>query len=68
MAPRYFGITLSNIKISPSPNWMQNFLKSIGVTPKNNIVDITNYVLHDLGQPLHSFDADKIKGKIIVKK
>jgi len=67
MSPRYFGITLTDIKINPSPNWMQNFLKSIGITPKNNIVDITNYVLHDLGQPLHSFDADKIKGKIIVK-
>ena len=46
---------------------MQNSLKSIGIIPKNNIIDITNYVLHDLGQPLHSFDADKINGKIIVK-
>ena len=64
---RYFGITLTNIKIGPSPSWMQNFLKSIDIMPKNNIVDITNYVLHDLGQPLHSFDADKIKGKINVK-
>ena len=67
MAPRYFGITLSGIKINPSPSWMQNSLKSIGIIPKNNIIDITNYVLHDLGQPLHSFDADKINGKIIVK-
>jgi phenylalanyl-tRNA synthetase beta chain len=68
ICPRYFGVTLTDIKITPSPTWMQNFLKSIGITPKNNVVDITNYVLHDLGQPLHSFDADQIKGKIIVKK
>lgn len=68
ICPRYFGVTLTDIKISPSPTWMQNFLKSIGITPKNNVIDITNYVLHDLGQPLHSFDADQIKGKIIVKK
>tara|TARA_B100000686_G_C16804794_1_gene989172 strand:+ start:985 stop:3402 length:2418 start_codon:yes stop_codon:yes gene_type:complete len=67
LTPIYLGITLTNIKISPSPLWMRNLLKSIGITPKNNIVDITNYVLHELGQPLHSFDADKIEGSIIVK-
>ena len=67
ICPRYFGITLTDIKIGPSPNWMQNLLKSVGISPKNNIVDITNYVLHDLGQPLHAFDADRINGKIIVK-
>ena len=63
----YFGITLSNVKVAPSPSWIQNFLKSIGISPINNIVDITNFVMHDIGQPLHSFDADKIVGKIIVK-
>ncbi len=65
--PKYLGVTLSNIKVKPSPLWLQDFLKSIGVSPINNIVDITNYVLHDLGQPLHAFDADKIDGKVIVK-
>ena len=67
VSPRYFGVTLTNIKIGPSPSWIQNSLKSIGILPKNNVVDITNYVLHDIGQPIHSFDADKIKGKITVK-
>lgn len=68
LAPRYCGVTISGITIKPSPDWLQNRLKSIGITPKNNIVDITNYVLHELGQPLHAFDATKIKGnKIIVK-
>lgn len=65
--PRYFGITLIDVKIAPSPLWMQTFLRSIGISPKNNIVDITNFVLHDIGQPIHCFDADKIEGKIIVK-
>jgi phenylalanyl-tRNA synthetase beta chain len=53
--------------VKPSPDWLQNRLKAIGLTPKNNIVDATNYVLHELGQPLHAFDANKINGKIIVK-
>lgn len=67
-APRYCGVTISGIEVKPSPEWLQNRLKSIGITPKNNIVDVTNYVLHDLGQPLHAFDAAKIKGsKVIVK-
>ena len=68
LAPRYCGITLSNLIVQPSPTWLQNRLKAIGLTPKNNVVDATNYVLHELGQPLHAFDAAKIKGnKIIVK-
>jgi len=68
LAPRYCGVSLSGITVKPSPEWLQNRLKAIGITPKNNIVDVTNYVLHELGQPLHAFDASKISGnKIIVK-
>jgi len=67
-APRYVGLTISDVKISESPKWLQNKLKTIGLSPINNIVDITNFVLHDLGQPLHAFDANKIsKNKVIVK-
>ncbi|HSD14717.1 MAG TPA: phenylalanine--tRNA ligase subunit beta [Flavobacterium sp.] len=68
LAPRYCGVTISGITVKPSPSWLQNRLKAIGLTPKNNIVDVTNYVLHELGQPLHAFDAAKIRGnKVIVK-
>ena len=68
LAPRYCGITITDIEVKESPAWIQNRLKAIGITPKNNIVDITNYVLHELGQPLHAFDAAKVKGnKILVK-
>ncbi|WP_162126162.1 phenylalanine--tRNA ligase subunit beta [Flavobacterium phycosphaerae] len=67
LAPRYCGVTLSGLTVKPSPDWLQNRLKAIGLTPKNNIVDVTNYILHDLGQPLHAFDAAKITGKITVK-
>jgi len=68
LAPRYCGVTISGITVKPSPDWLKNRLKAIGITPKNNIVDVTNYVLHELGQPLHAFDAAQIKGnKIIVK-
>jgi len=68
LAPRYCGVTISDLLIQPSPDWLKNRLKAIGITPKNNLVDATNFVLHDLGQPLHAFDAAKIKGaKIIVK-
>ncbi len=67
-APRYCGISIVDVEVKDSPEWIQNRLKSIGLTPKNNIVDITNYVLHELGQPLHAFDAEKIEGnKVIVK-
>ena len=67
LVPRYCGVTLAGLTVKPSPEWLQNRLKAIGLTPKNNIVDVTNYILHDLGQPLHAFDAAKINGKIIVK-
>ena len=61
-APCYLGITLRNVQVGPSPDWMQQRLRAIGLEPKNNVIDVTNYVLHDLGQPLHAFDADRIEG------
>lgn len=65
---RYSGLTLSGVEVKESPQWLKNRLKAIGLTPLNNVVDITNYVLHESGQPLHAFDADKIAGgKVIVK-
>jgi phenylalanyl-tRNA synthetase beta chain len=67
LTPRYCGVTISGITVKPSPEWLQNRLKSIGLNPKNNIVDVTNYVLHELGQPIHAFDAAKITGKVVVK-
>ncbi|MEO9966246.1 MAG: phenylalanine--tRNA ligase subunit beta [Reichenbachiella sp.] len=66
--PRYSGLTLSNLTIKESPKWLKNRLKSIGLAPINNVVDVTNYVLHGLGQPLHAFDLANIVGnKVIVK-
>ena len=67
--PRYSSVSISGVTVKPSPDWLKDKLKVIGVRPINNIVDVTNYVLHELGQPLHAFDADQIAGKkIIVKK
>lgn len=65
LAPRYCGITLSNLIVQESPDWLKNRLRAIGLNPINNVVDATNYVLHELGQPLHAFDANRIHGKKI---
>jgi len=66
--PRYSSVSISGVTVTTSPDWLQDKLKVIGIRPINNIVDITNYVLHDLGQPLHAFDADEIAGKQIIVK
>ncbi|MFM2338240.1 MAG: hypothetical protein RL115_1433 [Bacteroidota bacterium] len=63
---RYSGISLSNITVAPSPKWLKEKIKAIGLRPINNLVDITNYLQHETGQPLHVFDADKISGKKII--
>ncbi len=65
--PRYAGVSIKGITVKESPEWMQNILRTIGVRPINNIVDITNYIVHELGQPLHCFDADVVGKKVIVK-
>jgi phenylalanyl-tRNA synthetase beta chain len=68
-APRYSGLTISGITVQESPKWLKEKLAVIGIRSINNVVDVTNYVLHDLGQPLHAFDADEIAGgKVIVQK
>lgn len=64
--PRYSGLTISNVKVGPSPEWLQKRLRSIGQSPINNVVDVTNFILHEIGQPLHAFDADKIEGNKVV--
>lgn len=60
------GVTITGVKVAPSPEWLQRRLRAIGMNPKNNVVDITNFVLHETGQPLHAFDAAKIEGGRIV--
>lgn len=65
LIPRYLGAVIENVVVEESPVWLQNRLKSIGLSPINNVVDITNYILHGYGQPLHAFDADKISGQKI---
>ena len=68
-APRYMGVTIRNVKVAPSPQWMQDRLLAIGLRPIDNIVDISNFVLFELGQPLHTFDADKVDGgRVIVRR
>lgn len=66
--PRYAGVSIAGVTIKESPEWLQNYLKAIGLRPINNVVDITNFILHETGQPLHSFDADKIAGKQVIVK
>ena len=68
-APRYMGITLTDIKIAPSPEWLQKKLLAVGLRPINNVVDITNFILMEVGQPLHAFDASRITGgKVVVRR
>lgn len=67
-APRYMGVVVRGVKIAPSPEWLQKYLRAIGINPKNNVVDITNFILHECGQPLHAFDLNKVEGgKIVVR-
>lgn len=65
--PRYMGTSIKGVKVEASPSWLQNRLRAIGLAPINNVVDITNFVMHELGTPLHAFDAAKLNGKVVVK-
>ena len=64
---RYIGISIEGVNVASSPKWLQNRLKAIGIDPKNNLIDATNYILHHYGQPVHAFDADKLKGNIEIR-
>ncbi|WP_298410980.1 phenylalanine--tRNA ligase subunit beta [Hydrotalea sp.] len=66
--PRYSGVSISGVKVGHSPGWLKNSLQSIGIRSINNVVDVTNFILHETGQPLHAFDVQAIKGKAIVVK
>ena len=65
--PRYSGVVIKGVKVGPSPEWVQKRLRAIGINPTNNVVDVTNYILHELGQPLHAFDLAQVGNKVIVK-
>lgn len=67
LCPKYAGITISGIEVKPSPAWLQKRLRTIGLSPINNVVDITNFVMRELGTPLHAFDCNELNGKIVVK-
>lgn len=67
LCPRYVGLSIEKISVKPSPAWLQNSLRAVGISPINNVVDCTNYVMRELGTPLHAFDAAKLNGKIEVK-
>ncbi len=67
VCPRYMGTSIKGVSVAASPAWLQKRLRSIGISPINNVVDVTNFVMHELGTPLHAFDADKVNGNIVVK-
>ena len=67
LCPRYLGLTIKSVSIKPSPAWLQNSLRAVGLSPINNVVDVTNFVMRELGTPLHAFDARALNGKIVVK-
>jgi phenylalanyl-tRNA synthetase beta chain len=68
LCPRYTAVTIKGVKVESSPAWLQKRLLSIGLSPINNVVDVTNFVMHELGNPLHAFDADKVGDKVLVQK
>lgn len=67
LCPRYVGVSLQNVEVKPSPAWLQKRLRAVGLSPINNVVDCTNFVMRELGTPLHAFDAEKLNGKIVVR-
>lgn len=68
LCPRYSGLTIKGVDVKPSPDWLQNRLRTVGLRPINNVVDVTNFVLMEVGQPLHAFDADMIEGRRVIVK